>query len=100
MPELYTPEPSSPWAVTTTKRKTPTSISAMNGAAARKRQRLSTEPGRRNREWQKQQTLTQIQWVPSDRGVNFKDRHEHGDGLEFIDYGNDPITSETAVKVK
>jgi hypothetical protein len=72
----------------------------MNGAAARKRQRLSTEPGRRNREWQKQQTLTQIQWVPSNRGVNFKDRHEHGDGLEFIDYGNGPITPETAVKIK
>ena len=68
----------SPWSVTSAKRKSTTPVVS----ATRKRSRLSSGDVRpRIKKHIKQETLTQIGWIPSSRNVGFND--EHND-LEFI----------------
>ena len=77
----------SPWTVTSAKRKSSTPVAS----ATRRKRRLSDGDVRpRIKRRPKQETLTQIGWIPSSRNVSFND--EYND-LEFID--GDPVSRTT-----
>lgn len=82
-----------PWAVTTTKRKS-TPLSHTHP----KRQRLSEPPDRRRTERKiKQQTLTQIDWIPSSRNTTFSDEE---DDMDYIEMGSGNARSSATRSIR